>query len=307
MQISNINLEVPEIAIGCMRFNERSEKEIKKFVDTALSLGLNFFDHADIYGGGECEKIFSRAVDMKPSMREKIILQSKCGIHKEDDGVSYFDFSKEYIIKSAEGILKRLNTDYLDILLLHRPDALAEPDEIGEAFDILQSSGKVRYFGLSNHKPMQIELLQKHLKQKIIINQLQLSITNATMISNGLNVNMENSSAIDRDGSVLDYCRLKDITIQAWSPFQYGFFEGVFLNNPKYKTLNDKINEIANKYSVPDSAIAIAWILRHSAHIQTVIGTTNAERLKQISKALNIKLTRKEWYEIYMSAGNILP
>jgi predicted oxidoreductase len=239
---------------------------------------------------------------MNAEVREKIILQSKCGIRK-----GMFDFSKEHILHSVDGILKRLNTEYLDVLLLHRPDALVEPEEVAEAFDILENSGKVRHFGVSNQKPLQIQLLQKYVKQPLVANQLQLSITNANMISNGINVNMENDSAIDRDGSVLDFCRLNDITIQPWSPFQYGFFEGVFLGNDKFPELNQKIDEIAAKYGVSNTTIAIAWLLRHPAKMQPVIGTMNVDRLKDCCGASEIHLTREEWYEIYRGAGNILP
>ena len=302
IKIANTELEVPQIALGCMRINSKTREEAKCFVNTALELGLNFFDHADIYGGGECERIFADVIGMKPSVRESIVLQSKCGIRK-----GFFDFSKSHILESVDGILQRLNTEYLDILLLHRPDALVEPEEVAEAFDTLYASGKVRYFGVSNEKPMQIELLKKYVKQDIVINQLQLSITNAGMITNGINVNMENDSAIDRDGSVLDYCRLHDITIQPWSPFQHGFFGGLFLNDPAFPELNAKIDELAEKYSVSNSAIAIAWILRHPARMQPVLGTINAERIRGIVKALDIELTREEWYAIYRAAGNILP
>ncbi|HAN21872.1 MAG: aldo/keto reductase [Clostridiales bacterium GWF2_36_10] len=295
-------LQVPVIAVGCMRINRLSKTEAKRFVQTALDEGANFFDHADIYGGGACEEIFADAIDMSDNIRDKIILQSKCGIRK-----GLYDFSKKYILDSVDGILKRLRTDYLDVLLLHRPDALVEPDEVAEAFDIIQSSGKVRNFGVSNQNSMQIQLLQKSLKQPIITNQLQLSITNVTMISSGINVNMENTAAVGRDGSVLDFCRLNDITIQPWSPFQFGFFEGVFLDNDKFPELNAKINEIADKYKVNNTTIAIAWILRHPAKMQPVTGTMNIGRLKDCIKASDIYLTREEWYEIYRAAGNKLP
>lgn len=297
-----VKLEVPLVAVGCMRINSLSVKAAEKFIQTALDLNANFFDHADIYGDGACEEIFSQAIHMNESVREQIILQSKCGIRQ-----NMFDFSKEHILKSVDGILTRLKTDYLDILLLHRPDALVEPGEVAEAFDLLQESGKVRYFGVSNQKPMQIELLRKYLHQPIVANQLQLSITNATMISNGINVNMENSSAVDRDGSVLDYCRLHAITIQPWSPFLYGFFEGVFLGSEKFPELNKKIDEIAKRYNVSNTTIALAWILRHPANMQPIIGTMNVERLKDCCQAADIMLTREEWYEIYLSAGNLLP
>lgn len=285
-----------------LRLAELEKNEAEHFVQTALEQGANFFDHADIYGGGACEEIFADAIHMNAEVREKIILQSKCGIRK-----GMFDFSKEHILHSVDGILKRLNTEYLDTLLLHRPDALVEPEEVAEAFEILENSGKVRHFGVSNQKPMQIQLLQKYVKQPLVANQLQLSITNANMISNGVNVNMENDSAIDRDGSVLDFCRLNDITIQPWSPFQYGFFEGVFLGNEKFPELNQKIDEIAAKYEVSNTTISIAWLLRHPAKMQPVIGTMNLDRLKDCCKASEIDLTREEWYEIYRAAGNILP
>ncbi|MNJ55146.1 Oxidoreductase YdhF [compost metagenome] len=239
---------------------------------------------------------------MNDDVREKIILQSKCGIRQ-----GMFDFSKEHILNSVDAILKRLKTDYLDVLLLHRPDALVEPEEVAEAFDLLESSGKVRHFGVSNQNPMQIELLKKYVKQPLVANQLQLSITNANMISNGINVNMENAAAVNRDGSILDYCRLNDITIQPWSPFQYGFFEGVFLGNDKFPELNQKIDEIAAKYEVSNTTIAIAWLLRHPAGMQPVTGTMNLERIKDCAKAADIHLTREEWYEIYRAAGNVLP
>ncbi|MCL6631888.1 MAG: aldo/keto reductase [Alicyclobacillus herbarius] len=302
MKLGTSTLEVPVVAVGCMRIQSLNKAEAERFVQTALEEGANFFDHADIYGGGACEEMFADAIHMNDDIREKVILQSKCGIRK-----GMFDFSKEHILEAVNGSLKRLKTDYLDVLLLHRPDALVEPEEVAEAFDILESSGKVRYFGVSNQKPMQIELLKRWVKQPIVANQLQLSITNATMISNGINVNMENDSAVDRDGSVLDYCRLHDITIQPWSPFQYGFFEGVFLDNDKFPELNRKIDEIAKKYDVSNTTIAIAWLLRHPAKMQPVIGTMNIQRLRDCCKASDIYLTREEWYEIYRAAGNVLP
>ncbi len=296
------NLQVPNIAIGCMRINGIEFQKAEEFVQRSLELGANFFDHADIYGAGECESIFSKAVHMTPQIRETMILQSKCGIRK-----GMFDFSKEHILNSVDNILKRLNTEYLDVLLLHRPDALVEPEEVAEAFDQLEQSGKVRHFGVSNQKPMQIKLLQKYVKQPLVANQLQLSITNANMISNGLEVNMLTDSAIDRDGSILDFCRLNDITIQPWSPFQYGFFEGVFLDNDKFPELNRVINEIADLYSVTNTTIATAWLLRHPANMQPVIGTMNIDRLEDVCKASELYLSREEWYKIYLAAGYILP
>lgn len=302
INLGNSSLQVPNIAVGCMRINSIDPQKAETFVQKSLELGANFFDHADVYGGGECERIFADAIHMSPQVRENIILQSKCGIRP-----GMFDFSKEHILTSVDGILKRLKTDYLDVLLLHRPDALVEPEEVAAAFDKLETSGKVRHFGVSNQKPMQIMLLQKFVKQPIIANQLQLSITNATMIGNGLEVNMLTDNAIDRDGSILDYCRVHDITIQPWSPFQYGFFEGVFLDNDKFPELNKTVNQIAEKYNVTNTTIAIAWLLRHPANMQPVIGTMSQNRLEEICKASDIYLTKEEWYQIYISAGNKLP
>jgi len=302
MKLGVSSLEVPVIAVGCMRINSLGGSEAERFIRTSMEAGANFFDHADIYGGGKCEEIFADAIGMNPDIREKMILQSKVGIRK-----GMFDFSKEHILEGVDGILKRLKTDYLDILLLHRPDALVEPEEVAEAFDQLESSGKVRHFGVSNQNPMQIQLLKKYVKQPIVANQLQLSITNATMISAGINVNMENAAAVNRDGSILDYCRLHDITVQPWSPFQYGFFEGVFLGSAKFPELNQKIDEIAAKHGVSNTTIAIAWLLRHPAGMQPVTGTMNIERLLDCCKAADIRLSREEWYEIYRAAGNVLP
>ena len=296
-------LKVPALAVGCMRINKIEKAEAAVFVRTAIDLGANFFDHADIYGDGSCEEIFAKAIGASGTPREEIFIQSKCGIRKG----AAFDFSREHIVSSVEGSLRRLRTEYLDVLLLHRPDALMEPEEVAEAFGTLQETGKVRFFGVSNQNPMQIELLKRYVKQPIVANQLQLSIANCTMISQGLHNNMQDDFAVQRDGSVLDYCRLNDITIQTWSPFQYGMFKGVFLDNPEFPELNEQINKIARKYSVSNTAIAFAWLLRHPARMQPVAGTMNIGRLKDCVKATEIVLTRDEWYAIFLAAGNTLP
>ncbi len=302
MRLGPTTLEVPVVAVGCMRINRLDKAEAERFVQTSLEIGANFFDHADIYGGGKCEEIFADAIGMNASVREKIILQSKCGIRR-----GMFDFSKEHILASVDASLKRLRTEYLDVLLLHRPDALVEPEEVAEAFTQLERAGKVRHFGVSNQNPMQIQLLRRYVTQPLVANQLQLSITNATMISAGINVNMENAAAVNRDGGVLDFCRLHDITVQPWSPFQYGFFQGVFLGNEKFPELNKKIDEIAAKYEVSNTAIAIAWLLRHPANMQPITGTMNVGRLRDCVRACDVRLSRPEWYEIYRAAGNVLP
>ena len=302
MNIGNEKIKASEIALGCMRIADKPVKEVAELINIALDEGINFFDHADVYGGGKSEEIFAKATGMNSNIREKFIIQTKCGIRR-----GYYDFSKEHILEAVDGSLKRLNTDYIDILLLHRPDTLMEPEEIAEAFSILHSSGKVRNFGVSNFHPMQIELVSKYLNQRIIVNQLQLSIAHTGMIDFGFNVNMKVDQAINRDGGILEYCRVKDITIQAWSPFQYGFFEGTFMGNSKFQELNDKIEEIAREKGIPNIAVPIAWILRHPARIQPIVGTTNPSRLKDICRASGVELTKEEWYELYRSAGNKLP
>ena len=302
LKLGGSTLDVPVIAVGCMRIDSLGKQDAERFVQTALDQGANFFEHADIYGGGRCEEIFADAAGMNSTVREKVILQSKCGIRP-----GMFDFSREHILASVDGSLRRLKTDYLDVLLLHRPDALVEPEEVAAAFDELEQSGKVRHFGVSNQHPRQIDLLKKYVKQPLVANQLQLSITNAAMITSGFNVNMENSAAINRDGGILDYCRLHDLTIQPWSPFQFGFFEGVFLGSDKFPELNAKIAEVAQKYGVSDTTVVMAWLLRHPARMQPVTGTMNTGRLTDCCEASEVHLTREEWYAILLSAGNVLP
>lgn len=302
LSIANSEIMASEIALGCMRISNLPPSEASKLLDTALDEGINFFDNADIYGGGKSEEAFAQALEAHPGIRDSIIIQTKCGIRN-----GCYDFSKEHILSSVDGSLRRLNTDYIDILLLHRPDTLMEPEEVAEAFSILHRSGKVRYFGVSNEKPLQIELLQKYVGHRLIIDQLQFGIAHTGIVDSGLNVNMNIDPSVDRDGSILEYCRLKGITIQAWSPFQYGFFEGIFLNNEKFPELNAVIDKYASSKNTTAAAIAIAWILRHPAHIQPIVGTTNPQRLRDICRASDVELTRREWYEIYKAAGNKLP
>ncbi|NLZ88653.1 MAG: aldo/keto reductase family oxidoreductase, partial [Clostridiales bacterium] len=259
-------------------------------------------DHADIYGGGKCEEVFGKALKASPGLREKIQLQSKCGIRK-----GQFDFSKEHILASVDGILKRLDVEYINTLLLHRPDALMEPQEVAEAFDQLEQAGKVRHFGVSNQNPWQMELLKQAVRQPLLFNQLQFSAMFTGMVDAGLNVNMKIDRSIDRDGGILNYCQLQGVTVQAWSPFQYGFFEGVFVGNKKFPRLNKALDSLAEQYDATPSAIAAAWLLRYPVNMQVILGTTQPSRVKDISRAADIRLTRKEWYQVYLAAGNELP
>lgn len=297
--------ELSEIVLGMMRIKDKSVKEVEELVETALSIGINAFDLADIYGRGRCEELLGLVLKNRPDLREEMWVQSKCGIRIEE--FTYFDFSKDYIIKSVDGILQRLKIDHLDSLLLHRPDALMESNQVAEAFDLLYKQGKVRNFGVSNQNPMMMELLKKDVKQPLAVNQLQLSAAFTPGFESGFHVNMEDSQAAMRDGSIFEYCKLHDVVIQAWSVLQFGYFKGNFVGNEKFQALNQVLDRLAIKYGVTSSTIAISWILRYPAKMQAVVGTTNPKHLREVSQAANFSLTRKEWYEIYLAAGNNLP
>ena len=286
INLGKTGLKIPSVALGCMRITELDRSEV----------------YADIYGRGECERIFADGLSQLDIPRESIILQSKCGIVPG----KMYDLSYKYIIDSVEGILRRLNTEYLDIPLLHRSDALVEAVEVAKAFDDLHNSGKVRYFGVSNHRPLQIELLKKYVSQEICIDQMQLSLPFSSMISEGLEANMQTDGAVDRSGSILDYCRVNDMTMQVWSPFQGK--NGTFIDdNNTYPDLNWRLGELAAKYDTSKTAAAAAWLLRHPAGVQLIAGTMNKQRLSDIAYAADISLTREEWYSLYLSAGHILP
>jgi len=298
----------PNVVLGVMRIQEKTDDEVRELVRTARDAGIDFLDHADVYGSDlhGCERRFAEAMRLTPSQRDELTIQTKTGIVGEGP---YFDFSYEHIIESVDGSLAALDTDHIDILLLHRPDALVEPEEVARAFDELEAAGKVRAFGVSNHTPRQIDLLKKHVRQPLVANQLQLSITHAPIIAQGVAANMageEQSLTLD-GGGILDYCRLNDITVQAWSPFQAGFFTGVFLGSTEYPELNAVIDRLAAAYDVPAIAIATAWITRHPARMQVVLGTTSPERVAGAALGSEIPLTRAEWYELFRAAGYRVP
>ena len=295
--------DVSQVALGCMRISDKSDKEMDFYLNNAIDLGINYFDHADIYGRGKCEEVFGAALKRNPTLRDKMYIQTKCSIVPG----SMYDFSKEHIISAVDGSLKRLGVDYVDVLLLHRPDLLMEPAEVAEAFDELEAKGKVKAFGVSNHSALQIELLQREMKQTLSINQMQLSITNANMIASGANVNLPCEDGVNYDGYLRDYCRLKGITIQPWSPLQYGFISGNFVDNRKYKSLNKVIDELAEKYGTTATGMAIAWLLRLPEKMQPIVGSTNPERIKAVAEAADITISREDWYRIYREAGYRLP
>ena len=301
------DLHSSAIVMGCMRIGDKPLTQVEKVIFEALRAGVNTFDLADIYGGGNCEKVFGVAIKDLGIPRKDFILQTKCGIRKNPNGkIVRFDFSKEYIIESVEGSLKRLNTEYIDSLLLHRPDTLVDPDEVGEAFERLRDDGKVKVFGVSNFNATQIQLFRASGIQ-VAANQVQFSLKHTPLVDAGFNVNMYKDESVTRAGDTLEYCRLKGIPLQAWSPLQYGFFEGVFLGNEKFPELNAELDALAEKYGVPPAAIAFAWILRHPAFKQVVTGTSTPERMEEICKAADIRLTHEEWYKLYFAAGNTLP
>jgi len=302
------DLVVPAVVTGVMRIQEKSDEEVRALFDASLAAGITFFDHADIYGDGAahgCEARFAEALGLTSAQRDEIVLQTKAGIVKDGP---YFDFSYEHIIEAVDGSLAALHTDHIDVFLLHRPDALVEPEEVARAFDELADAGKVRYFGVSNHTPAQIELLKRHVRQPLVANQVQLSITHAPIIAQGVAMNMVGlEQSISRDLGILDYCRLHDITLQAWSPFQAGFFTGVFLGNPDYPELNAVIDRLAAAHDVQPEAIATAWLTRHPAQLQVVLGTTSPARVTAAARGADIVLTRPEWYELYRAAGHLVP
>jgi len=304
--LHDTTIDVSNIILGLMRISSLDDEQVRTLVRAAREAGITMFDHADIYGDEThgCERRFGDAGAIPAAERDQVVIQSKVGIRK-----GYFDFSREHILTSVDESLAALRTDYLDILLLHRPDTLVEPEEVASAFDELHAAGKVRAFGVSNHTPGQIELLKKSVSQPLVVNQVQLSITHAPLIAQGVAANMAGlDQSISRDNGILDYSRLHDITLQAWSPFQKGFFDGVFLGDREnYADLNDRIDELAEKYDVTPTGIAVAWITRHPANMQVVLGTTNPQRVQDSAAGSDIPLTREEWYGLFTAAGHTLP
>lgn len=310
VQWTGTDRHVSNIVVGLMRIRNLDDEEIRTLVASSIDAGVNVFDHAAVYGGEfhGCERRWGEALDLSPAEREAIVIQSKVGIRRMPSGVVMFDFSKEHILESVDGSLAALQTDYLDLLLLHRPDALVEPEEVAAAFEQLHTAGKVRSFGVSNHTPGQIELLKKHVTQPLVVDQVQLSVTHAALVAAGVASNMETTDqSISRDNGLLDYARLNDIALQAWSPFQKKYFDGVFLGDPEYPELNAALDELAQKYGVTPTAIAVAWITRHPANMQVVLGTTKPARVLEAVAGSDIALTREEWYRLFIAAGYIVP
>ncbi|MEL7626092.1 MAG: aldo/keto reductase [Anaerolineaceae bacterium] len=302
-------IQASALILGCMRIDELSATQLDTHLKTALDLGINLFDHADIYGGnGGCEQLFGDWLRANPGMRDQMLIQSKCGIVQDEEGNNTaFNFSYDYILRSVEGSLSRLGVDHLDILLLHRPDALFEPEEVAAAFDALFISGKVRAFGVSNMNSGQMELLRSASNHKLVADQIEFGPMHTGMIDHALRMNTMLPFSEDHDSGTLDYCRLHEIVIQAWSPFQYGVFEGTYIDNPKFPQLNQVLQEVGDKYGLTKNGVVAAWIARHPAKMQLIAGTTNSQRLKEVAKGMDFPLQREDWYRIYTTEGRDLP
>ena len=314
IKLGKSDLVVSQIALGCMGLGgswdasslltKEDEKVTLKIVEAALEQGINFFDHADIYKRGKAETVFSSIWEANLVNREDIYIQSKCGIRLGGDlwdgSAPHYDFSYEHIIKSVDESLSRLKTDYLDGLLLHRPDTLMEPEEVVKAFSELKASGKVRYFGVSNHNGAQIDLLQSYLDEPLMTNQMEMSLVQANLIDEGLNVNSLVNPLDYRSQGTLEYCRRHQITLQAWSPLAGGALTSDVVL-PEYEEMTKLIRYYATEFGVSPEAIVIAWLLRHPAQIQPIVGTTTPARLQAICEAKNVQLTREQWYRLYNS------
>jgi predicted oxidoreductase len=304
-ELPGTDLRASSVVLGLMRIETLSDEEIRTLVGTARDVGVSVFDHADIYGSDRhaCERRFGDAVSFA-SDRDDVIVQSKVGIRE-----GFYDFSSEHILTTVDESLAALRTDHLDVLLLHRPDTLVEPAEVAAAFDTLHTAGKVRHFGVSNHTPGQIEVLKTEVRQPLIVNQVQLSITHAPLVAAGLAANIAGlEQSVDRDNGLLDHARLNGVTLQAWSPFQKGTSDGVFLGDREnYPELDDALRELASQFGTTPTAIATAWITRHPANIQVVLGTTNPGRVREAAAGSDVVLSREQWYRLFRAAGHTLP
>jgi len=313
-RLPQTDLKVSRLAHGCLNFGGEWNKKpltaalrarAAKLLETSCEQGINFFDHADIYTMGKSETVFGEALQQSPGLRDKIILQSKCGIRFPDDpkpgDPGRYDFSYEHIVRSVEGSLRRLQTDRLDILLLHRPDPLVEPEEVAKAFDELKRSGKVRYFGVSNHTGPQIDLLKKYVTQPLVANQLELNILHSHMIKDGILANQNGGVYAAADG-ILDYCRLHDILIQAWAPVAGGRLIDPAKGAETYaRKAASVVAKLAKEKGVTKEAIVLAWLLRHPAPVQPIIGTTNVDRVVASCMADRVSLSREEWYALFVA------
>ncbi|WP_026909329.1 aldo/keto reductase [Paucisalibacillus globulus] len=322
MPIEKRGITTSRLVLGCMGFGGGWDQatyikedilKAEKAIDAALSNGITMFDHADIYTIGKAEKVFGEILKSRPELRKDIVLQSKCGIRFADDkNPGRYDFSKNYILDSVDGILKRLNTEYLDILLLHRPDPLMEPEEVAEAFETLKKTGKVNHFGVSNMSASQIQFLNAYCSEPMIVNQLNMSLKHIDWLEQGILVNQQEGTGVNFPDGTMEYCRLADVQIQAWAPLANGIYSGRTIENPSESELAtiELVKKLALEKETSTEAIVLGWLMRHPAMIQPVIGTTNPERIQKCQDAIRQAelMTREEWYSLYTaSRGARLP
>ncbi|MBW7476869.1 aldo/keto reductase [Paenibacillus oenotherae] len=280
-------------------------KEGHEAVDTALEIGINMFDHADIYTYGKAEKVFGKVLQERPELRSKILIQSKCGIRLADEhNPQRYDFSKPYIISSVDGILERLGVEYIDFLLLHRPDPLVEPEEVASAIHELKASGKVRWFGVSNMSAGQIKLLQAYSDEPFIVNQLEMSLLKTGFVDTGISVNQEIARNNVFPEGTLEHCRQENIQLQSWSPLAQGLFSGKALDGQSEAVVQTAalVRQLAEEKGTTAESIVLSWLMRHPAGIQPVIGTINPARIRACKDAATLRLTREEWYALYTSS-----
>lgn len=323
MPLKERGIEASRIILGCMSLGggwenrnpitEEDVAEAERAVDAALSIGINMFDHADIYARGKAEETFGRLLKRRPDLRDQIVIQSKCGLRFAEGDVPFrYDFSKEHILEAVEDSLRRLGTDFLDILLLHRPDPLMEPEEVAEAFEQLKSSGKVRYFGVSNMNAAQIRFLQQALPDPLVANQIELSLAHLDFLDEGVHVNQKAGTSVHFSQGLLEFAQMEGIQIQAWSPLAKGRFSGRDVTDQPEQIQKTAalVQEMARKKETSPEAIVLGWLMKHPAMIQPVIGTINPDRIRACQDAEKVAeaMSREEWYQLYVSArGRALP
>ena len=309
-----------ELIYGCMGLggswdnsppNADDFRLAEKAVEAALEAGITYFDHADIYTLGNAETVFGELLKNNSSLRTKIILQSKAGIclHEGVLNSSIYDSSGTYLTQQVEAILKRLHTDYLDVFMLHRPDALMNPKEVGATFNALKKAGKVKRFGVSNMSVSQIQAIQKYCDEPLVANQIQLSLGHSLVLDSGVLVNTKNEIDFNGVEGLLEYGQANKLSIQAYGSLDGGRFTGnVSLITDDDKNTITLINELAEKYNTTSASISLAWLFKIPGTIQPIIGSTNSKRIAACKDATTIDLSRLDWYNLWITArGEKLP
>jgi predicted oxidoreductase len=308
--LGNSTLKSSRLAYGCWRLaGARNEGDMsaelwaagKRAALTAYEAGYTLFDHADIYGSGEAEKIFGELLREVPGMRDRIVLVTKGGVRRLDDPAGspyHFNLSGEHLLRACEGSLQRLGVETIDLYLLHRADWLMQPEEIAAAFVSLQKSGKVRFFGVSNFRPAQVSALQSACPMPLQVNQVEISLGQLGSLDDG----------------TLDQCLERKMTPMAWSPLGGGQFADGAKRLLKYQegyrteSVVPLLDEFAARRGVSRSAVALAWLLKHPAGIMPIVGSVSTDRIRDAVRAVDIELSREEWYRLFVAAwGEPLP